>query len=273
MSRAQTTAQLENAITFGSAKVEIRAYGSTGAFTDLGIGTGIEVDETVTPATLDPDNASKMVIDLAEHSIGFKMNLWELDFAKIYALRGGSSGLDTYGTQAAAPVSITTEQHVLTGTGFVPLNFKNGDNSEVGSIVVVDSTDQACARNTDYIIGIDGNGWTSIARVAGGKITDGEIAKVSYSYTPLASKTWSTGGKSSIGYLELKLTNVRFIGSSDKTKIVTIYKAQVSSGLKLKFPAAKDSTPLEYPLEMIAYDDATRTAGDQLCSVVDQQGV
>jgi hypothetical protein len=274
MARAQTTPQLEDAITFGSAKVEMRAYGSTGAYTDLGVGTGIEVEETITPATLEPDNASPMVIDLSEHSVTFKMNLWELDFTKIYALRGGSSGLDSYSTQAAEAVTVTDERHVLTGTTGVRLDNRNGAGTVVTSVTVTSATDTACSQNTDYVLYVDGEGYTCIARVGNStNLPSGNNAKIDYTYTPLASKTWSTGGKSDLGYIELKLTNVRSISGSDKTKIITIYKAQVTSGLVMKFPAAKDSTPLEYPLEMIAYDDATRTAGDQLFSVVDQQGV
>jgi hypothetical protein len=274
MARAQTTPQLEDAITFGSAKVEMRAYGSTGAYTDLGVGTGIEVEETITPATLEPDNASPMVIDLSEHSVTFKMNLWELDFTKIYALRGGASGLDKYSTQAASPTTATAEEHVLTGVIGVRLNYKNGDGSLVTISAATDAAGTTAVLGTDYIKYIDGNGYTCVARVAASTVlTDGDTIKVTYTYTPLASKTWSTGGGSDLGYIELKLTNVRSIGGVDKTKVVTIYKAQVTSGLTMKFPAAKDSTPLEYPLEMIAYDDATRTTKDQLFSVTDQQGV
>jgi hypothetical protein len=274
MSRAQTTPQLQNAITFGSCKVEYRTYGSTGAFTDLGLGTGISVEETVETAELTPDNGSPLALDLKEHSCTFKMNMWELDFAKIYALRGGASGLDTYGTVAASSATATNEEHVLSGVTGVRLNYRNGDGSIVTITAATDAAGTTAVLGTDYVKYVDGNGFTCVARVAASTVlTDGDTIKVTYSYTPLASKTWSTGGKSTIGYIELKLTNVKSINGSDKSKVITIHKAQIQSGLNLEFPAGDSSDPVEYPLEFKAYDDATRTAGDQLFSVSDEQGV
>lgn len=274
MTRAQTTPQLQNAITFGSCKVEYRAYGSDGAFTDLGLGTGIEVTENVTPAELKPDNASPLSIDLAEHSATMKMDMWELDFTKIYALRGGSSGLDNYTTQAAEAVTVADEPHTFGSSGIVWLDHKDGDGSAVASVVVKYDTSSTATLNTDYSIVVGADGKTGIARVASStNIAADEAVLISYSYTPLASKTWSTGGKSTIGFIELKLTNVKSISGVDKSKIITIHKAQVQTGLEMKFPAGDSSDPVAYPLEMKAYDDATRTAGDQLFSVYDEQGV
>jgi hypothetical protein len=279
MSRAQTTPQLLTAINMGSAKIEMRAYGSTGAYTDYGLAKNVELLETVTPSELKADNASPLTADLKEHSATIKFDMLEQDLAKIYALRGGSSGLDTYATQAASPVTVTDEPHVLSGTSItglvaVPLDFYNGALTLVSTITVKNASNTSAVLNTDYTISLGADGKTHIARTTGSTVlTDGGTAKVSYSYTPLANKTLSTGGKSSIGYLEVKLTNVKSISGVDRTKTYLVYKAQVQTGIDYKFPAIDSEDPLSYPVELKAYDDATRTAGDQLYKITDEQGV
>ena len=274
MARAQTTPQLLNSVTMGSAKIEMRAYGSTGAYTDLGLASGIEFTETLTPAELKADNASPIMVDLEEHSVTLKFDMLEQDLTKIYALRGGSGGLDTYDSQAAEAVTVTDEPHTLTGTQMVALDYANGDGSEVGSIIVTDASSNAAVRNTDYVITIGSDGKTYIGRVAASTvISSGEGVLVDYTYTPLANKSLSSGGKSTIGYLEVKLTNLKNISGTDKAKTITVYKVQVQSGLDYKFPAGDSTDPLSYPVELKGYDDATRTAGDQLYKIVDEQGV
>lgn len=274
MSRAQTTAQLLNSVTMGSAKIEMRAYGSSGAYTDLGLASGIEFTETITPAELKADNASPITVDLQEHSVTLKFDMLEQNLTNIYALRGGANGLDTYAAADTTPVAITAEAHTLTDTNMVRLNFKNGDGSEVASITVTDANDNAATRNTDYVMAVDPEGWTCIGRVAASTvITDGDGVKVNYTYTPLANKTLSSGGKSTIGYLEVKLTNLKNISGSDKAKTILVYKCQVQTGLDYKFPAGDSTDPLAYPVELKGYDDATRTAGDQLYKITDEQGV
>ncbi len=279
MVRAQTTPQLLNAVTMGSAKIEMRAYGSTGAYTDLGLASGIEFTETIEPAELKADNASPIIVDLLEHSATVKFDMLEQDLAKIYALRGGVGGLDTYDTQAASAVSVTDELHVLTGTApaglvAVPLNYKNGDGTIVTSITVKDAAGTSAVLGTDYTLSLGSDGYTYIARVTGSTvITDGDTAKVSYSYTPLANKSLSSGGKSTIGYLDIKLTNLKNIQGIDKSKTITVYKCQIQSGLDYKFPAGDSADPLAYPVELKGYEDTTRTAGDQLYKIIDEQGV
>lgn len=274
MSRAQTTPQLQNSITMGSAKIEMRAYGSTGAYTDLGLASNIELTETITPAELKADNASPITIDLQEHSVTLKFDMLEQNLTNIYALRGGANGLDTYATAAAEAVTVTDEVHTLTGVTGVRLDNKNGAGTIVTSVTVTDINDNPATQNTDYILYVDGEGYTCIARVAASTvITDGDGVEVDYTYTPLASKSLSTGGKSTIGYLEAKLTNLKSISGTDKAKTITVYKCQVQTGLDYKFPAGDSTDPLAYPVELKGYDDATRTAGDQLYKIVDEQGV
>lgn len=279
MARAQTTPQLAASITMGSAKIELRPYGSTGAFVDYGLATGVEFNETIDPAMLEADNADPFMVDFKEHSVTIKFDMLEQDLTKIYALRGGSGGPDAYATQAASAVSVTDESHVLSGTSTtglvaVPLNYFNGDKTVVTSITVKNAANASATLDTDYTISLGSDGKTYISRASASTVlTNGGTAKVSYSYTPLANKSLSSGGINSLGYLECKLTNVKSISGVDKTKTIQAYKVQIQSGFEYKFPKMDSTDPLSYPVELLGYCDNTRTVGDQLFKITDEQGV
>lgn len=92
-------------------------------------------------------------------------------------------GLDLLNV-AAAPVSITGESvgsAVSQGTIYRFVN-KNGDGTEVASIVVTDGTG-ALTLHTDYEVGVDADGYTYIVIL----VTTTGATTVDYDYTPNAS--------------------------------------------------------------------------------------
>jgi hypothetical protein len=101
-----------------------------------------------------------------------------------------------------------------------------------------------------------------------GAIQDGATVYVDYDYTPLTSRTYTTGGKTSKTARIIRLTNYDV---DDKEWVMTIYKAYIADGLNLAFPADDDQNPMPCPIRFIGKLDATRTAGDQLFGIVDSQ--
>ena len=262
----QTTVQNSKTIRFGSAKIEVGE--TVGSLVDLGIASDVEIKEEFEEIKLEPDNAAPIVLGINTQSVTTAFDLWETNLTNLNLIRGG---IDTLGSVAGDPVSVTTEAHTLTGTSFVRLNNKNGAGTEVGSIVVTDSVSGACVRNTDYIIAIDPAGYTCIARVSGSSvISDGEAVNVAYSYTPYASATLSSGGKTTISPRVVRLTNLNALGKKFE---ITVYKATPTGGIELKLPGDDSADPLKTSIELQAYCDTTRTAGDQLYKIVDEQGV
>jgi len=262
----QTTTQKSNTIRFGSAKIEVGATVDT--LVNLGTAQNVEFKESYTPIVLKPDNAPEITVGVREHYATATFDLWEVDLSNLNLIRGG---IDTYSTVAGTQTSVTDELVTLTGTNLIRLKNKNGDGTEVASITVKGSDNGATTRNTDYIIGVDSAGWTVIGRVSTSlNISDGETVKVSYTYTPSASVKLSSGGKNTINPRVVRLTNTNTAGKKFQ---ITIYAAKNQSGIELKLPGDDSEDPLAVPIELKGIIDPTRTAGDQLFEILDEQGV
>jgi hypothetical protein len=260
----QSAVQNINAIKFGSAKIEVGE--TVGTLVNLGVATGIEFEETFTPIILRPDNAPEIQVGVREHYATVRFELWEIVLSNLNLIRGG---IDTYSTTAASPVSVTDEAHTLNGTDFVRLDYKSGDGSEVTSITVTDASSNAAVRNTDYVIAVDPDGWTCIARIAASSvITDGEGVLVDYTYTPLASNTLTSGGKNTINPRVVRLTNTNAAG---KVFRVTVYAAKNQNGITLTLPADDSEDVVQPQIELRGVVDTSRTAGDQLFEIYNEQ--
>jgi hypothetical protein len=262
----QTSVKHTNSIHFGSVKIEAGA--TEGTLVDLGLAANTEFNEEYDNIYLISDNGPKILKGRKNHVANVKFDMIELYMDNIASLRGGA---DTKTPVAASPVTVTDELHTLTGVNSARLLNKNGANTIVTSITVKDSADGSCILNTDYVISVDPAGYTTIARVSGSTtITTGEQVKVSYTYTPNASVTLSTGGLQTITPQLVRLTNTDVNG---KVFQITVYKATNQKGITLKFPADDSDKNLVLPFELKGEIDSTRTAGDQLFKILDEQGV
>lgn len=262
----QTTVQKSNTIRFGSAKIEVGE--DVGTLTNLGVATGIEFTEEFEAVVFKPDNAPEISGPVKDHTATAKFELWEVDLENLALIRGG---MDLLTVVAGTPVSVTDELHTLTGTGMVKLSHKNGAGTEVSTIVVTDASNNPAVRNTDYVVGVDPSGNTMIGRVAASTvITSGEGIKVDYSYTPNASVKMTSGGLNTISPRVVRLTNTN---SAGKVFRITIYAAKNQGGIELALPADDADEPLKPTIELRGIVDPTRTAGDQLFEIYDEQGV
>ena len=141
----------------------------------------------------------------------------------------------------------------------------------MASISVKDISNNDAMRNTDYVIAVDASGFTCIARIAGSSvISDGETVKVNYTYTPNASVTLKSGGKTSISDRVVRITNT---DENGKKFQITLYKGTVNEGQNIEFPADDGDDPAMPHLKMKGVLDVSRTAGDQLFEIYDEQGV
>jgi hypothetical protein len=261
----QTTTQKVSTIRFGSAKIEVGE--AVASLVNLGTAQNVVFTESFTPIVLKPDNAPEITVGVREHYATAKFDLWEVDLSNLNLIRGG---LDTYSTVAASPVTVTDELIKLDGVKMVRFANKSGDGSEPTSISVKDSSNSTAVRNTDYVIGVDAAGWPVIGRVAASTvITTGETVKVTYTYTPNASTKLSTGGLNTINPRVVRLTNSN---SAGKKFQITIYAAKNQGGIELKLPGDDSEDPLAVHIELKGIVDPTRTAGDQLFEILDEQG-
>lgn len=263
---AQTSVQNLNAIRFGSGKLEIGT--SLGSLINIGAIRNAVFKEEWEDVEVKSDNAGIVKVGIKEHVAYIECDMMEVDLENLNTIRGD---LDTYAAVAGTPVSVTDEAHTLDGTDFVRLDQKNGDGTEVSSIVVADASDNAAARNTDYVVAVDSDGYTCIARVSDSTvISDGEGIKVDYSYTPSSAVTLTSGGKTTISDRVVRITNTDENGKKFR---ITLYKATVNEGQNIEFPADDGDDPAMPHLKMKGVLDVSRTAGDQLFEIYDEQGV
>jgi hypothetical protein len=263
---AQTTVQNAGAIRFGSGKLEVGA--SIATLVNIGAIRSAVFKEEWEDVEVKSDNAGVVKVGIKEHVAYIECDMMEVDMENLNTIRGG---LDTYATVAATPVVVENEAHTLDDTDFVRLNYKNGDGTEVSTIVVTDASSNAAVRNTDYVIAVDSDGYTCIARVSGSTvISDGEGVLVDYTYTPNASVTLKSGGKTAIADRVVRVTNT---DENDKKFQITLYKGTVNEGQNIEFPADDGDDPAMPHLKMKGVLDVSRTAGDQLFEIYDEQGV
>jgi len=111
----------------------------------------------------------------------FSANLYEIVLENLQDI----DGIATYSTVSATLQTVVAEPH---GTGWtintpIKTNYKNANNTAVGSIVVKNNS-TTLTLNTDYRTFVGADGYTYILPVTAqtGAITFG------YTYTPLASK-------------------------------------------------------------------------------------
>lgn len=257
---AQTTVQDSNSIRFGSGVLEV---GDTvGTLVNLGAMRGIEFEESWEVTKIMSDNAGEILRRIKDHVASVSGELMEINLTNLALLRGG---LDTYAPVAAEEVTVTAESITLYDTEAVRLANKQGDGTECSTIVVAGGY----ARNTDYVVAVDPAGYTTIARIAAGGISDGATVSVGYKYTPNASKTLSTGGLSTIAPKVVRITNYDEAGKKFE---ITVYKASNDQGIKLTLPEDDSDDPALVPIKLVGSLDTTRTAGDQLFVIVDEQG-
>lgn len=256
---AQTTVQESNTIRFGSGVLEVG--NSVGTLVNLGAMRGIEFEESWEVTKIMSDNAGEILRRIKDHVASVAGELMEINLENLALIRGG---LDDYDTVAAAEVTVAAEPVTLVGTRAVRLANKQGDGSECSTITIAAKT-----RNTDFVVSVDSAGYTTIARISGAGIGDGDTVNVGYKYTPNASKTLTSGGLSTISPKVVRITN--YNEAAEKFEI-TVYKASNDQGIKLTLPEDDSDDPALVPIKLIGTLDTTRTAGDQLFVIVDEQG-
>lgn len=266
MSTYQTATQHSETIRFGSAKIEVGP--DVEHLTNLGLATGVKFTEESTPITLKPDNAPEIIVGVKDHTATVEFEMWEVNLTNLNLIRGG---IDTLSNVAATEATATAEAHVLTGTTGVRLNHKNGSGAKVTISASVALDDEAVVEDTDFVTYIDSEGYTCVARVAGStKLTSGDTLKVTYAYTPYASTTLSSGGKNTVTARVVRLTNTNAAG---KVFRITVYAAKNQGGIVLTLPADDGDEPLKPTITLRGICDTTRSAGDQLFEIYDEQGV
>ena len=267
----QTKVNDDDSIMFGSAKIELGLYtDGLAGLRDMGAANGTETSFPNKQEIITFDNTEEWKRFSNADSATITTTLFEANGPNIALLMAGIAKRTNI---TASPVAVDDEPHTLSGTNSVRLDNRNGNGAEVSTIVVTDSTTPTpveAVRNTDYVVSVDSDGYTCIARVSGSLvISDGETVKVSYSYTPNAAVQIDVGGIKPQEYLICRLTNTR--PSDSKIYQHTFWKVALAGDLKWTYGVDGDLKPNGLPVTLEAIKDQTRENGEQLFRIYDEQ--
>lgn len=262
---AQTTVQHPETIRFGSGRLEIGK--SLDSLVDVGALTGVHFTHDLgDKVTITSDNAGVVLERAGTQTAQVEANLMETNLDTLAVYMGGVSKLETVeGSQQ----QVDNEEHTLKGTTFIRLNRRMGD----GNAVTIDSVKKkggsAAVEDTDYIVALDSDGYTCIARKSDSSvITDGSVVQVSYKYTPAAYKRLSFGGLQQLDAAVARITNFDSLGREFS---ITVYKATADSGIEIEFQADDADETDVVPITLVGTEDTSRAVGDQLFVIEDHQ--
>lgn len=262
---AQTTVQHPETIRFGSGRLEIGK--SLDSLVDVGALTGVHfTHELGDKVTITSDNAGVILERAGTQTAKVEANLMEINLDTLAVYMGGVSKLETV---AGSQQTVTNEEHTLKGTTFIRLDHRMGD----GNAVTIDSVKKkggsAAVEDTDYVVALDSDGYTCIARKSGSSvIADGSVVQVSYKYKPAAYKRLSFGGLQQLDATVARITNFDSLGREFS---ITVYKATADSGIEIEFQADDADETDVVPITLVGTEDTSRAVGDQLFVIEDHQ--
>lgn len=262
---AQTTVQHPETIRFGSGRLKIGK--SLDSLVDVGALTGVHfTHELGDKVTITSDNAGVILERAGTQTAKVEANLMEINLDTLAVYMGGVSKLKTV---AGSQQTVTNEEHTLKGTTFIRLDHRMSD----GNAVTIDSVKKkggsTAAKDTDYVVAVDSDGYTCIARKSSSSvITDGSIVQVTYKYTPAAYKRLSFGGLQQLDAAVACITNYDSLGREFS---ITVYKATADSGIEIEFQADDADETDVVPITLVGTEDTSRAVGDQLFVIEDHQ--
>lgn len=262
---AQTTVQHPETIRFGSGRLEIGK--SLDSLVDVGALTGVHFTHKLgDKVTITSDNAGVVLERAGTQTAQVEANLMEINLDTLAVYMGGVSKLETV---AGSQKTVTNEEHTLKGTTFIRLDHRMGEGNAVTIDSVKKKSGSAAVEDTDYVVALDSDGYTCIARKSGSSvITDGSVVQVSYKYTPSAYKRLSFGGLQQLDAAVARITNFDSLGREFS---ITVYKATADSGIEIEFQADDADETDVVPITLVGTEDTSRAVGDQLFVIEDHQ--
>jgi len=287
MATFQGTLQDATARMKGSGVLFVKVYDSAAAialaadggdayadWVNVGSITGLNPKENMTATQLKGDNAEEDKYVSAQ-SVTVSLNQRESALEDVREVVRGS--FDTKTTVAAEEVAgYAGQQYAANGTAagiFYPFTKQNGDGTVPTAIAITQDAagaDTTLTLATDYTVMKSGSLW-GVVFIAGGSYDPIKTQDFVYTYTPNASISIHSGGKTSLPYFMWKITN-----TDENEKLITIYgyKATIDQGFDIKYKKDDDADPVgENPLQFTSIIDTNiSTLGKQLYHIYQERG-
>lgn len=231
------------------------------SWTNLGAISDANLNVTKSIIELVVDNA-KLPPKVKLDEVVFSCNLYEFVLENLQSI----DGFAEYSTVDGTPVAVTGE---ALGTGWtvdtpIKLANKNGDNTEVASIVI-DADATPLVLDTDYRVFVGSDGYTYILPLT----AQSGVLDADYTYTPLASKEQLYKD-----VIKTLATNrFKFENTDEDGKVfgIEFYEGYNRAGIDATFlPDDTTDDALNIPVEIKAYP---LSGSQNLFRIYDEQDV
>jgi hypothetical protein len=259
-----------------AALVASTAAGDSVSWKNVGSIEGLKLKEDIKAQQLSGDNALEDKY-ASDQTLKITFNQREAASEDVRAILRGA--LDVSGTPvAAAPVS--GHSQVVASGGwhydrFIPFDRQMGSKAKITPTSVTLGTNGAIVAGTDFAIVEQSPGsgiWGIVIWDSTTVTTEAQGVTILYDYTPLASQTTYSGGKTTIPYFMARITNV-----DEDGKLVRFwaFKCSLDGGYDLSFKKDDDSDPI-VPNAVSAtaiLDQSVATPGKQLWKWYQERGI
>jgi len=248
----------------------------------LGVARNLKFTENIETSKIQTDNGPDISNAIGDHTVMISGTLLEMYPLSLQAIRGGID------SRSVTTADATTDTDVYTtgqwGKGDIIWLQNQGATDTLAAISKVKSvsTGNACTTYTatdDYTVVTDSKdnykrGVVLNAAGAGGDYNDTEALKIKYVYGAIGSEKWTSGGLDTISTKYHRFINARVIDGTVKYIYWVVYSGSINKGLDLAFKSANEAdSVLEMPFEIMARLDTSRTVGDQLFYIENEQTV
>lgn len=259
MSNPQTTETTTNEL-YGAVKIEVSSDGIS--YVDCGAVNGAKLTEELTVSTLENQNAEdrERVTD-QKAMIEFDM----IEFLNVNARNIMRGSLDTIETTAGTPV--TNHQQTIAATWtekkFYKFDAEQYNGAVPTNISVVQSGGTTLSVNTDYFVIKNAFDEWGVYIVDNGTTNPALALTVEFDYTPAATTSYYTGGKSDLAEFYTRLTNVNDDG--DIVRWTTLGKCTLAAGDEITYKKYNDADDrVSTPVKIRVRSDISLTAGKRL---------
>lgn len=242
----QTKVQKENALRFGSMKVEIGNTLST--LVDIGAlrEVGFEGKSEISPLVF--DNAPERKIYKDADKFALNATLCEINFSNLAVMSGGMINVTNVAGTLVSGAEFTLAQTEWEFDKVVELAGQNSDGTAPTINSVTGSTDGA---TSDYKLVKLPNGNWGVSIDNGGAITTvAQDVVVDYDYTPSASKSVTFNSTGILQDRFMRLTNTNQNG---KTKVVVMKGVANISPLNIDFASDDENEVATTPISLEGY--------------------
>lgn len=290
MSTYQSTVQELAARLKGSGVVEIAPYSAasvallaastagTDAISWKNVGSieGLKMKEDIVSTRLKGDNALEEKY-VSEQVLSVSFNQREGASEDVRAIVRGS--FDVSGTPVAGSLVSGASQVVASGgwnyNKFFPFANQNGSKAIITPTSVTGGTDGLLTVITDYAIVEQSPGsgiWGLVIEDSTKLTTEAQTITIVYNYTPYASVTTYSGGKTTLPEFMLRISN-----TDENGKLVRFwaYKGALDTGYDFSFKKDDDADPVVPNVVAITFvlDTSIATLGKQLWKWYQERGI